>query len=112
VVVLKDGHSRALYLYSRARLAGLNGDVQSAQQALREALAMEPDSAFLHCAMGETKMKAGQVQEELEHINKAIKLDPSTVNPMLLRCADGNCRQGQGSGGLPEKGRQAEAEQG
>ncbi|HPX62353.1 MAG TPA: tetratricopeptide repeat protein [Deltaproteobacteria bacterium] len=80
----QQGHSRSLYLYSRARLASLDGDFTSATQMLAEAIAADPNSSFLHSAMGEAKLKTGQVQEALEYINRAIKLDPTQRDPYVL----------------------------
>lgn len=79
-----DGSSRARYLYSRARLASLSGDYPEALNILREAIELDPDSAFLNASLAEVKLKIGQVQEALEYINKAIKLDPSYRAPYLM----------------------------
>jgi tetratricopeptide (TPR) repeat protein len=72
-----DGRARALYLYSRARLSGLEGDFPAALNTLRDAIALDPSSAFLHASVAEIKLKIGQTQEALEYVSKAIKLDPS-----------------------------------
>ena len=82
--VTHDNESRALYIYSRARLAGLEGDYPAALNLLRDAIELDPGSAFLYSAMAEYKLKIGQVQEALENINKAIKLDPSFRPPYLM----------------------------
>jgi len=79
-----DGSARAQYLYSRARLAELEGDFPAALNILRDAIELDPGSAFLHVALAEVKFKIGQVQEALEYINKAIKLDPSYRAPYIL----------------------------
>lgn len=79
-----DAHSRALYLYSRSRLASLEGDYVLALNCLREAIEQDPSSAFLYSAMAENKLKIGQVQEALENINRAIKLDPSFREPYVM----------------------------
>jgi tetratricopeptide (TPR) repeat protein len=79
-----DGRARALYLYSRARLAGLEGDYPAALNILRDAIELDPDSAFLYESLAEVKLKVGQVHEALEYIDKAIKLDPSYRSPYLL----------------------------
>jgi tetratricopeptide (TPR) repeat protein len=78
------GHARALYLYSRARLASIEGDYPAALNLLRLAIEEEPDSAFLHAAIAENKLKIGQVQEALEYIFKAIKLDPAFREPYVM----------------------------
>src|ERR1039457_6178897 len=79
-----SGHSRALYLYSRARIASLAGDYPAALVALRDALEEDPASAFLYTAIAENKLKIGQVQEALENINKAITLDPAFREPYVM----------------------------
>lgn len=79
-----DDHSRALYLYSRARLATHEGDYPAALSLLREAIEHDPGSAMLHSEVAEVKLKIGQVPEALEYINKAIKLDPAYRPPYVL----------------------------
>ena len=79
-----DGKARALYLYSRARLAGLEGDYPAALNILRDAIELDPDSAFLLVSLAEVKLKIGQVREALEYIDKAIKLEPSFRTPYLM----------------------------
>jgi tetratricopeptide (TPR) repeat protein len=79
-----DGKSRALYLYSRARLAVHEGDYPAALNTLREAIEQDPDSAFLYASMAEVKLKIGQIQEAMEFVDKAIKLDPSYRPPYLM----------------------------
>jgi tetratricopeptide (TPR) repeat protein len=79
-----DGKARALYLYSRARLASLEGDYPAALNTLRNAIELDPNSAFLYESLAEVKLKIGQVDEAMEYINKAIKLDPSYRSPYLL----------------------------
>ena len=66
-----------MYLYSRARLATLEGDYPTSLNLLRDAIELDPDSAFLNASLAEVKLKIGQVQEALEYINRSIKLDPS-----------------------------------
>ena len=79
-----DGRSRALYLYSRARLAGLEGDYPTALNILRDAVELDPSSAFLNSAIAEIKLKIGQTDEALEYILKAIQLDPDYRPPYLM----------------------------
>jgi len=79
-----DNQARAMYLYSRARLATHEGDFPAALNLLRDALGLDPSSAFLHTAIAEIKLKIGQVQEAMEYINKAIKLDPSFRDPLIM----------------------------
>ena len=79
-----DNHSRALYLFSRARIATLEGDYPAALNLLREAIALEPDSALMHGEVADIKFKIGQIPEALEYINKAIALDPNYRPPYVL----------------------------
>ena len=61
----------------------------------------DPTSAFLYTAIAENKLKIGQVQEALEYIDKAIKLDPSLREPYVMAgISDGLIRQGCRSGRL------------
>lgn len=79
-----DNHSRALYLFSRARIAVHEGDYPTALSLLREAIALEPDSARMHGEVADIKLKIGQVAEALDYINKAIALDPTYRPPYVL----------------------------
>jgi tetratricopeptide (TPR) repeat protein len=79
-----DRDSRALYLYSRARLATYEGDYPNALNLLRDAIELDPGSAILHSEVAELKLKIGQVPEALEYINKSIKLDPSYRPPYIM----------------------------
>ncbi|NTW99311.1 MAG: tetratricopeptide repeat protein [Geobacteraceae bacterium] len=81
---IHDHHSRALYLFSRARIATNEGDYAAALNLLREAIALEPDSARMHGEVAEIKLKIGQIPEALEYINKAIALDPNYRPPFVL----------------------------
>jgi len=79
-----DNHSRSLYLFSMARFSSLEGNYPAALSLLREAINLDPSSAFLHSAVAEIKLKIGQVQEALEYINKAVKLDPTYRDPYVM----------------------------
>lgn len=79
-----DSHSRTLYLFSRARIATHEGDYPVALNFLREAIALEPDSARMYGEMADIKLKIGQIPEALEYINKAIALDPDYRPPYVL----------------------------
>ena len=81
---IHDNHARSLYLYSRARIAVLEGDYPAALNLLREAILLEPDSARMHGEMADIKLKIGQIPEALEYINKAISLDPDYRPPYVL----------------------------
>jgi tetratricopeptide (TPR) repeat protein len=83
-VRIHDNHSHALYLFSLARFATLEGDYPAALNLLREAIALEPDSALMHGEVADIKLKIGQIPEALEYINKAIALDPNYRPPYVL----------------------------
>lgn len=76
--------SRAMNLYSQSRLAALDGDYPAALNLLREAIQMDPESAFLHFAAGDMKLKIGQTAEALDFLKKAIQLDPSYRPPFVM----------------------------
>lgn len=82
--VARDSLSRAEYLYSRAHLANIEGDYPAALSLLRDAVELDPSSAFLLTAIAKIKLKIGQVQEAMEYIDKAIKLDPSNREPYVV----------------------------
>ena len=84
VTPVHDARARSLYLYSRARLAGLEGDYPAALNILRDAIVLDPSSAFLHSSMAEIKLKIGQTPEALEYISKAIKLDSTYRPPYIM----------------------------
>jgi tetratricopeptide (TPR) repeat protein len=79
-----DNHARSLYLFSLARISYHEGDYPAALNLLREAIALEPDSAKMHGEVAEIKLKIGQIPEALEYINKAIALDPNYRPPFVL----------------------------
>src|SRR6266568_3648632 len=81
---VRDNHSHSLYLFSRARIAAHEGDYPAALNLLREAIALEPDSAIMHGEVADIKLKIGQIPEALEYINKAIALDPDYRPPYVL----------------------------
>src|SRR5512133_1422890 len=63
--LIHDDRARAQYLFSRARLAELEGDYPAALNILRDAIVLDPSSAFLHSAIAEIKLKIGQIPEAL-----------------------------------------------
>lgn len=81
---IHDTHYRALYLFSRARIATQDGDYPAALVFLREAIALEPGSPLMYEEMADIKIKIGQIPEALEYINKAIALDPNYRPPYVL----------------------------
>ena len=78
-----SGSPRALYLYSRARLAAVDGDYQTAMTLLADAITNDPSSAYLHQSMAEVKIKADQIDEGMAYIERAIQLDPDFRDPYM-----------------------------
>jgi len=81
---VRDSKARSLSLYSRSRLAIHEGDYPTALTLMRDALDLDPDSAFLNSSMAAVKLKIGQIQEAMDYCNKAIALDPTYRPPYLL----------------------------
>jgi len=65
-------------------MAALDGEYPAALNLLREAIQMDPSSAFLHSAVGEIKLKIGQTAEAFEYLKKAIQFDPSYRPPFVM----------------------------
>ena len=82
--IIRDGHARSLYMFSRSRIAVNENDYPTAMSLLREAISLEPDSAKLHEEMADVYLKIGDIQGSLEQIKIAIELDPDYRPPYLL----------------------------
>lgn len=53
------------------------GDLAAAEQTLRRAIALSPDSALAHSAMGRVLAKAGRYEEAVAELRQAVSLDPA-----------------------------------
>ncbi|NCF81720.1 MAG: tetratricopeptide repeat protein, partial [Proteobacteria bacterium] len=53
------------------------GDLQSAEAGYREALDLEPDHSDAHYLLGSLLGQTGRLDEALEHLRQAARLDPS-----------------------------------
>jgi len=76
--------SRAMYMYSLARLRTVEGDLEGALTFAQAALEADPDSAFLYTAVASIYVKMNRVKEALGACDMAIKLDPQFVDSRVL----------------------------
>jgi len=68
--------SRGLYTYALARLRFLEGDAEGALLHLKDALAEDPKSPFLHKKVAEAYLKLNRPQEAVDACETAIRFDP------------------------------------
>ena len=73
-------HDDAMRAYERA--VRLDPDHDSPIPHLREALRLVPDSAPLHCELGEQLVEAGQPGQALRHFRQAARLRPGWPRPL------------------------------
>ena len=64
-------------LIARARSAAAAGRMDEARTAYERAIAISPESAFLHRELGSVERRQGNADRALEHLWKAIELDPT-----------------------------------
>ena len=69
------------------------GDLQSAESAYREALDLAPDHPDGHYLLGSLLGESGRLDEALEHLEQAARLDPSAA---AARSDIGNVYRAQG----------------
>jgi tetratricopeptide (TPR) repeat protein len=62
-----------------ARTAAEQGRTDEARAAYEQAIALSPESAFLHRELAAVEERAGALPKAAEHLRKAIALDPSDV---------------------------------
>jgi tetratricopeptide (TPR) repeat protein len=62
---------------SRARAAADGGRLDEARRLYEQAIADSPESAFLYRDLAVVEGKAGQSARALEHLRRAVQLDPS-----------------------------------
>ena len=75
---------RAFTLNSYASFLDGSKKVKEAENALQEALRIEPKSAMFHLNLGNLQDQAGQKEEALKSYLKALELDPKSVNTCLF----------------------------
>jgi TPR repeat protein len=68
-----------------ARLKGREKDYKKAARYEAYAILLEPDDAGYHDSLGFYRREAGELDQALEALNKAIVLDPEEANPYANR---------------------------
>jgi tetratricopeptide (TPR) repeat protein len=74
----------ALYQFSRGRLLADDGRYGEAVEAMRQAVALDPRSAYLRISLAELLLQAGEDQEALEAAKDALQQDPGLREAHLL----------------------------
>ena len=82
--VIDIADSRALYLFSLARIHLIEGDLEGSLTLLQAAREADPDSAYIYASEASTYLKLNRVQEALDDCETAIKLDPQFYDARLL----------------------------
>ena len=59
------------------------GALDDARRAYERALAISPDSAFLHRELGQLERRAGNTDRALEHLRRAVELDPTDATALV-----------------------------
>jgi tetratricopeptide (TPR) repeat protein len=67
-----------------ARQAAEQGRLDEARAAYEQAIALSPDSAFLFRELAAVEARAGQPAKALEHLQKAVSLDPADQRSHVL----------------------------
>ncbi len=49
--------------------------LDDARRAYERAISLSPDSAFLHRELGQVEKRAGNADQALEHLRRALELD-------------------------------------
>ncbi|PLX74772.1 MAG: hypothetical protein C0615_08730 [Desulfuromonas sp.] len=79
-----DPFSSALYHFSVAHLAGMDGDIDAAVGALEAALKADPDSVFLKLNLAELYLHLGQNRKALRAVEDALIRDPDLLQGHLM----------------------------
>ena len=66
-----------------ARAAAKAGRVEDARRGYERALAISPESAFLHRELGQVERRAGNAERALEHLQRAFALDPADATALV-----------------------------
>jgi tetratricopeptide (TPR) repeat protein len=75
-----------------ARRAAEQGHLDEARAAYAQAIAQSPESAFLFRELAAVDQRAGQIAPAIEHVQRALSLDPSDAKAQVLL---GDLRAGQ-----------------
>jgi tetratricopeptide (TPR) repeat protein len=68
----------------QARRAAEQGHLDEARRAYTSAIEASPDSAFLYRELAVVESKAGSDDQAIEHLRKAVSLDPSDARAAVL----------------------------
>ncbi len=60
-----------------------NDDLLAAEQSCRQALEVDPESAFAHNALGDICIAKNSTADAMKHFHQSIKLDPADPQPYL-----------------------------
>ena len=75
----KDGYRLATAIMAR------NSDKQAALTAMQELTARDPDSPYAQLALSRTAVLAGQLEQALEAVERALQLRPGFVTATILK---------------------------
>ncbi len=70
--------------YLKAVIEQNQGNLASADSYLEKALALAPESAYLHQAMADLSFRQNQIEKAATHVEKAIALDPDNIKMRIL----------------------------
>jgi tetratricopeptide (TPR) repeat protein len=65
-----------------AQTAAKEGRIDDARHAYERAIAISPDSAFLHHELGQLERRAGNTDRALEHLRRAVELDSNDATAL------------------------------
>jgi tetratricopeptide (TPR) repeat protein len=66
-----------------AQIAAREGRVDDARRAYERAIAISPDSAFLHRELGQLERRAGDNDRALTHLRRAVELDSNDATALV-----------------------------
>ena len=69
-------HSDAVTFNRLGATYTINGNIEGAERAFREAVLRDPDLATVHSNLGTIMVQLGKLEEALEHYERALKLKP------------------------------------
>jgi Flp pilus assembly protein TadD len=62
-----------------------SGRLEDAQIVFQGLTAIDPDNCFYHCVLGVLLLRLNDLDQALEHFNKAIELNPVEIHALLHR---------------------------
>ena len=66
-----------------AQTAAKEGRADDARRAYERAIAISPESAFLHRELGQLERRAGNTDRAFEHLRRASELDPTDATALI-----------------------------